>query len=197
MVINSFFNLKEDHSHMAVPAKIHANRANAARSTGPRTAAGKARSCFNSLKHGLYARDVVLPGENRAEYDKLRADLIAELRPHGRYEIMLVERLADISWRLGRAAAIEAGLLNRTWGDDGPPVDTFRIALDESERLDQLGRYEYRLARAFDTVTLLLKHRQAWRRQEGRHQEGRQRTATPTPTPTPGPTLAPATTPGR
>lgn len=166
---------------MATPAQIHANRANAAQSTGPRTAAGKARSALNSIKHGLYARDVVLPGEDRAEYDKQRAELCAEFHPQGRYETMLVERLADISWRLGRAAAIEAGLLNRTWGDDGPPVDTCRVALDESERLDQLGRYEYRLARAFDTVTQLLEQRQAWRRQEGHHQEGRRRAATPTP----------------
>jgi hypothetical protein len=32
-----------------------ANRANAQESTGPRTTAGKAASCFNALKHGIYA----------------------------------------------------------------------------------------------------------------------------------------------
>jgi hypothetical protein len=162
-----------------------------ARSTGPRTAAGKARSAYNSLKHGLYARDVVLPGEDRAEYDKLLADLTAELDPHGSHETMLVGRLADISWQLGRTAAIEAGLLSPTWGYEGPPglppvrggplVDTIRVAIDEVERLDQLGRYESRLARAFDTTAQLLERRQAWR----------QRTATPTATP------APTSTPGR
>jgi hypothetical protein len=162
---------------MATPAQIAANRANAARSTGPRTPAGKARSSYNSLKHGLYARDVVLPGEDRAEYDRLLAELMAEFRPHARYETMLVERLADISWRLGRAAAIEAGLLSPSWdgGPDGVPavhggplVDTFRVALDESDTLDQLGRYESRLARAFDVASQLLERRQAWRRKHSR-----------------------------
>lgn len=38
---------------MASPAQIAANRRNALLSTGPRTAAGKARSGANALKHGL------------------------------------------------------------------------------------------------------------------------------------------------
>jgi hypothetical protein len=41
MAINSSFDLKEDHSHMATPAQIHANRANAARSTGPPDGGGQ------------------------------------------------------------------------------------------------------------------------------------------------------------
>jgi hypothetical protein len=38
---------------MTSKAKIEANRANARRSTGPRTAAGKARASRNALRHGL------------------------------------------------------------------------------------------------------------------------------------------------
>ena len=37
------------------PAAIAANRANALKSTGPRTPAGKLKAASNSLKHGLYA----------------------------------------------------------------------------------------------------------------------------------------------
>jgi hypothetical protein len=36
-------------------AALAANRANALKSTGPRTAAGKLKAASNSLKHGLYS----------------------------------------------------------------------------------------------------------------------------------------------
>ena len=154
-----------------------ANRANAALSTGPRSEAGKARVSLNALRHGLFARDVVLPGEDRAAYDGTLAEFTAEYLPKGRYEQALVARLADIWWRLGRAAAIEAGLLSPDWEggpdglpriDAGPLVDTFRVALDNAGTLDMLGRHEARLARAFDTTARLLEHRQRQRREQAR-----------------------------
>lgn len=40
---------------MATPKQIAANRRNAARSSGPRTEQGKARSKKNALRHGLSA----------------------------------------------------------------------------------------------------------------------------------------------
>ena len=49
-------------------ARNTANLLNAQRSTGPRTEEGKAASSLNSLKHGLTAKTVVLPGEDPAEY---------------------------------------------------------------------------------------------------------------------------------
>jgi len=42
---------------MASVAQIQANRSNALKSTGPRTAAGKERASQNAIKHGLLARD--------------------------------------------------------------------------------------------------------------------------------------------
>jgi len=41
--------------------RLQANRANAQRSTGPRTEAGKAASRRNALKHGILSRTVDLP----------------------------------------------------------------------------------------------------------------------------------------
>jgi len=43
--------------------KLQANRANAKRSTGPRSGAGKAASCRNALKHGILSRALDLPLE--------------------------------------------------------------------------------------------------------------------------------------
>ena len=48
---------------MATEAQIRANRANAKKSCGPKTDAGKSRSRLNSLKHGARAEvlNPVLP----------------------------------------------------------------------------------------------------------------------------------------
>jgi hypothetical protein len=43
---------------------MRANRANAKRSTGPRTERGKAASRRNALKHGILSRSVDLPNES-------------------------------------------------------------------------------------------------------------------------------------
>ena len=49
---------------MATAAQIAANRANAQKSTGPRTVAGKQRSRMAALEHGLTAATLVLPHED-------------------------------------------------------------------------------------------------------------------------------------
>ena len=53
---------------MATPAQIAANRRNALKSTGPRTAAGKAASGRNALTHGLTARTAVVLDEDAGDY---------------------------------------------------------------------------------------------------------------------------------
>jgi hypothetical protein len=45
---------------MATEAQIEANRANAQKSTGPRTPEGKEKAAQNALKHGLLAREAVV-----------------------------------------------------------------------------------------------------------------------------------------
>ena len=57
---------------MATEAQTAANRRNAQNSTGPKTAAGKARSRRNAEKHGLYAESTVIAGESSSEF----ADLV-------------------------------------------------------------------------------------------------------------------------
>ena len=66
-------------SHAAVPvssARAEASRKNGARSRGPKTAEGKARSARNALKHGLRAEKyVVLPEEDADEFAGLEAEV--------------------------------------------------------------------------------------------------------------------------
>jgi hypothetical protein len=95
---------------MASALQIKANQENARRSTGPRTPEGKARSSLNARRHGLLARDAVLPDEDRAAYLELLAALEAEHRPEGPTRTFLVHQLASAQWRLQRLLRIEAGL---------------------------------------------------------------------------------------
>ena len=84
------------------------NRANAAYSTGPRSLEGKNNSKRNSFRHGLYARDLVLPGEDPAELDQLRARLRSEHQPGNETESILVNEIAENFWRLRRMREMEA-----------------------------------------------------------------------------------------
>src|SRR5579884_3718204 len=93
-------------------AKLAANRANAEKSTGPKSEEGKSRSSRNSFKHGLYSKQLVLPGEDPAELDRLKADLRAEHQPANETEEILVNELAEQYWRLRRARRLEVELLS-------------------------------------------------------------------------------------
>jgi len=81
------------------------------KSTGPRTAEGKAAVSLNRLGHGLTGRAPLVPGEDPAEYERLRQGLADQLAPQGVLEQALVDRAAGCLWRLGRVQQIEAGLL--------------------------------------------------------------------------------------
>ncbi len=98
---------------MTMPAshlKIAANRRNARRSTGPRTPSGKTRAAMNARRHGLFAREVLLPGEDTGEWERFHGRLLADLAPKGELECLLAERVAVLSWRLKRVTGIETGL---------------------------------------------------------------------------------------
>ncbi len=84
---------------MTTQAQTKANRNNAKKSTGPRTEDGKARVAKNALKHGLLARDTVLPGEDPAEFDRQLSALEADIHPANSLEFELVRQIADAQWR--------------------------------------------------------------------------------------------------
>ncbi len=96
---------------VAQPSRAEINRVNAQFSTGPRTEAGKLASSRNSFKHGLYSKQLVLPGEDSAELDALRNDLRCEHQPVTTTEEILVNELAEHYWRLRRMRKFEARLM--------------------------------------------------------------------------------------
>jgi hypothetical protein len=123
---------------MTTPFQVRANRANARRSTGPRTAAGKARSSLNALKHGLYATTAVLPGESAPDWRAHREGVLISLGAQGVLQTELADRVALALWRLRRVGPCDAVAAVRELPADGrPPKD--------GDLLDKVIRYEAHL----------------------------------------------------
>jgi len=67
---------------MSTERQIAANKANAQKSTGPKTDEGKARSCLNHLSHGFTSNTAqLIPDEDPEEFKALLADLMNEYQP--------------------------------------------------------------------------------------------------------------------
>jgi hypothetical protein len=89
-----------------------ANQANALRSTGPKTQEGKAAVRFNAFRHGLLARDVVLPGEDADAFEDLWNQVRADRSPVGPIEEFFVDRVVNAMWRLQRLERAETALFH-------------------------------------------------------------------------------------
>ncbi len=144
---------------MATEAQVRANRLNARKSAGPRTPEGKAKAAQNSLKHGLFAREGVIRGEDREEFEMHREMLLEQLDPVGPLEAILAARVVDLTWRLRRAAQDEneafGALYDRhTDGAEEPQEPDERAAtlgrmiladFGQDAVLERLLRYERRI----------------------------------------------------
>ncbi|HSW01681.1 MAG TPA: hypothetical protein VLI39_16040 [Sedimentisphaerales bacterium] len=104
---------------MASEAQILANRLNAQKSTGPRTAEGKAAVSQNAVKHGLTARSVVVSGEDPGQFEFYRERMLDELEPVGEVEFSLAERIVGLSWRLKRAEKLQAAAFDSLYAQEG------------------------------------------------------------------------------
>ena len=87
------------------PTRAEASRLNGAKSRGPVTPEGKARSSVNALKYGFLAKKLI-PGRNawgeREDYHDQLRELAEEFKPQTRSESNLVEQLAKDYITLGR-----------------------------------------------------------------------------------------------
>jgi hypothetical protein len=92
---------------MATQAQTEANRRNSQASTGPRSAAGKAKVRFNALKSGIDAASQLIPGEDPEVFLSFAADLTSSCNPADAREQELVDRMIDDAWRLRRLRKAE------------------------------------------------------------------------------------------
>ncbi len=132
--------------------KAESNRRNASKSTGPRTAEGKAAASKNAIKHGAYSEAITVQGETVEDFETMRAGMIASIAPESALEEHLVDRLASLWWRLVRAGRVEQqGLvvIQKELGSRGQDVtDSFVTALNAGW-MERLMRYEGQVERSF------------------------------------------------
>jgi hypothetical protein len=126
---------------MSNARQILANRANAVHSTGPTTEEGKKVASQNAVKHGLLSKGSLIPGEDPAEFQQYRDNLIADLDPQGELELLLADRIVGCFWKLRRAGQLETALLEYIhegmMNHDvhcGPPHQEYRRWLAERKK---------------------------------------------------------------
>jgi hypothetical protein len=150
------------------------NRANAQRSTGPRTEAGKKRSSLNALRHGLTGHTIVLPADDLVAYERHCKEVHDQYHPKNKMEVLLAQMLADLAWRLNRITAIEANML--TLGIDEPAggvdpenqqmhsaLSMAKAFREQSHDMANLSMYEQRLSNRFQKTLKQFQDLQATR----------------------------------
>jgi hypothetical protein len=159
---------------MATERQIQANRANALKSTGPKTPEGKNNSSKNAAIPALISSTIVLKGESIRRYNDLAAALILQFQPRNSAEVFLVQTMAAARWRLLRTWGIQtAGFeleMAKTREKSGDAAGsgavlaavTFRNMAENSRVLALQHRFEISYARQYNqALSMLLKLREA------------------------------------
>lgn len=90
--------------------KVEANRCNGEKSHGPKTEQGKQHSSWNSTKHGLLGKRLLMTDRTRqVEWDHLLDSLRQDIEPLGALEELLVENppraTGGCRWPMGMRSA--------------------------------------------------------------------------------------------
>ena len=104
---------------MASKRQIEANRKNAKKCTGPKSAEGKSISSQNALKTGLDAKSEVLRFESRPDYEALIAAFYSRYRPTVPEDRALVDMLVRSEWLLRRYTAIDTAIWEHDFYETG------------------------------------------------------------------------------
>jgi hypothetical protein len=126
---------------MPTAKQTAANRMNSQKSTGPRTAEGKAASRYNAVKHGIFATTQIMFDESAEDLAELAAEYHEHHNPADPEQRFLVDTLVSNEWRLRRLRRVEAEL----WGTaaNAAPAssssgDAFATAAPTFERLQRV-----------------------------------------------------------
>ena len=137
---------------MATQAQINANRANAEKSTGPKTPEGKAKVSGNAVKHGLGSKKLLVGDNQRQEFETLRQDLLKQVQPEGTVEEILFKELLHAAWNLERVRHLEDQLFFHCADRLADP--------GFDQKLDMYTRFHARFERTFHRTLKELKSMQ-------------------------------------
>ncbi|HEX3877270.1 MAG TPA: hypothetical protein VHW24_09805 [Bryobacteraceae bacterium] len=141
--------------------RLAANRANAQKSTGPRTEADRLRSSLNAYKNGATAQTIIGTPEDLALYEAHLAQILTEHAPASPTEHFLAVSMADCMWRLLHIRSLESGIFAqgfRAHVDSihagHPQVDAALAAaetfLQQAHQFNLLTIYEGRVRRTLE-----------------------------------------------
>lgn len=127
----------------SMPESLDSDQPVSARSGGPRTEAGKAKSSLNALKHGGCSKQLIVAGERQEDYDALRERWFSSYDAAQAGQSLLEEAVLN-EWLLWRAQrnflAIDARLA------ESDPNDW---TAEQMDRLHLMQRYKTGAERSF------------------------------------------------
>ena len=145
--------------NLLTSAQSAASRLNGARSAGPATAEGKARSALNGVRHGLTGRTFfLLPDEDPEEFRQQEAQWLAEWRPRDQREREAALAAVRAMWREMRDDRLEALVLGELFaaGKIADAAEREAARAVAFRQLATLLRYQARIARELSAAMAML-----------------------------------------
>ena len=144
-------------------AQLNANRANAQKSTGPRTPEGKQKSSLNAFRHGITAQVMIMPKEEMEAYQKFSSEQYHAWNPQDVIDKQNVQTIIDCQWRLNNIRAQQMTLFALNHAEtadqfdcDSPDVQTAFAAVNtfsaKAAELKLLTLYESRIDKVLQTA---------------------------------------------
>jgi hypothetical protein len=160
-------------------AQLSANRANAQKSTGPRTPEGKDTSRLNATRHGITQQVMVMPAPQMQAYLDFNKEQHIAHAAANPIERQLVQTIIDTQWRLNLARNLEFALFADNYDKSEGLIETDRPELEAamlaprtlSSKLNELkliSLYEQRHNRTLQTTMKQLEEMQSKRKERER-----------------------------
>ena len=156
--------------------QLAANRANAQKSTGPRSPEAKAKVSQNRVRHGLTGAFRLLPTEDVEQYDEFLNQCMIDERPVGIIEVELVKTMAQHLWMSRRADCLQTSCFNVQPPPEGHPTADCSIA-GIHPAMELFLRYQMQHYRIYEKASRELQQRRKQRELSASRIESQQRAA--------------------